>query len=58
VINNSSVCSKVLICSIVIMSVLNFCLAYMQLLERIKYVFQYSDFKDKKKIKGQIFNKL
>jgi hypothetical protein len=30
------------------MSVLNFCLAYMQLLEHTNYVVQYSDFKGKK----------
>jgi len=46
-INNSSVCSEVLKCNIVFMSVLNFCLAYMQLVERTNYVVQYSDFKGK-----------
>jgi len=30
------------------MSVLNFCLAYMQLVEHTNYVVQYSDFKGKK----------
>jgi len=47
-INNSSVCSEVLNCNIVFMSVLNFCLAYMQLVEHTNYVVQYPDFKGKK----------
>ena len=46
--NNSSVCSEVLNCNIVFRSVLNFCLAYMQLVEHTNYVVQYPDFKGKK----------
>jgi len=38
------------------MSVLNFCLAYMQLLEHTKYVVQLSSFEGKK-IKRRIFHR-
>jgi len=43
-------------CNIVIMSVLTFCLAYMQLLKHTIYVVQLSSFEGKK-IKTQIFHK-